>query len=162
MSNVVVTDIKHSYFCQLPNTAYLTDIAQVFMKTDLWQTCLFSDKSTNEQQVWVTVRSLQYSSFLLPSSRAKLRMSNRCGWPCGHCCIWPCFCFLLRRGQSSLSFLLKVSWLCLFPSLYFHISGQSLFIHFILMYAFIQVVLCGHSSHRDHLEIDHRSNFFCV
>jgi len=35
------------------------------MKTDMQQTCLFSDKSTNEQQVWVTVLSLQYSSFFL-------------------------------------------------------------------------------------------------
>jgi len=36
MSNVVVaTDIKHSYFCQLPNTVCQTDMVQAFMKTDL-------------------------------------------------------------------------------------------------------------------------------
>jgi len=38
------------------------------MKTDMQQTSLFSDKSANEQQVWVTVLSLQYSSFLEISS----------------------------------------------------------------------------------------------
>jgi len=68
ITNVVLTDIKHSYFCQLPNTAYQTDIAQTFMKTDLQQTCLTSDRSKNEQQVWVTVLSLQCSSLLEISS----------------------------------------------------------------------------------------------
>jgi len=36
------------------------------MKTDMQQTYFFSDKFTNEQQVWVTMLSLQYSFFLLP------------------------------------------------------------------------------------------------
>jgi len=70
------------------------------MKTDMQQTCLFSGKSTNEQQVWVTVLSLQYSSFLLLSSRKNLRMSGRCGLPCRHCSVCSFLRFLLLGSSS--------------------------------------------------------------
>ena len=87
------------------------------MKTDMQETCLLSDKSTNEQQVWVTVLSLQYSSFLLLSSRTNLRMSGRSGLPCRHCSVCSFLRFLLL-GSSS----------CVPEAMWVMVSGQRLFL----------------------------------
>jgi len=83
----------------LQNTFDLTDIAQA-LKTDMQQTYFFSDKFTNEQQVWVTVLSLQYSFFLLLSSRTNIRMSDRCGLPFRHCSVCSFLRFLLLGALS--------------------------------------------------------------